>query len=192
MSSKRRRFSWKILRVSVQVLAFLAFTAFFLSIVFPLKPPWPPDALFMLDPLTHLYLLLSGEGAPYWIWAAVAVVLLFAVSRLFCGWLCPLGAMLDFVSGLRGRLKLIGRGKRPEARQRAILPAYFDVYLLIALLVLALFGLPLLWVFDPIVFSFKFLTVTLLPLVDEPLRLAYNTLDARFYMNDWWYPVQDA
>lgn len=192
MSTKRRRFSWKTLRVSVQVLAFLAFTAYFLSIVFPLKQPWPADTLFMLDPLTHLYLLLSGEGVPHWIWALVALVLLFAVSRLFCGWLCPLGAMLDFVSGLRGRLKLMNRGKRTEARQRAILPAYFDLYLVIALMVLALFGLPLLWIFDPIVFSFKFLTVTLLPLVDEPLRLAYNALDARFYMSDWWYPVQNA
>lgn len=192
MNSPHRRFSWKALRVSVQVLAFLAFTAYFLSIVFPLEPPWPADALFQLDPLTHLYLLLSGEGVPYWIWALIALVLLFAVSRLFCGWLCPLGALLDFVSGVRGRLKLMGKGRRLEARQRSVLPAYFDVYLLLAFAVLALFGLPLLWIFDPIVFSFKFLTVSLLPVIDEPLRLAYNSLDARFYLSDWWYPVQDA
>ena len=50
MSVRRRRFSWKSLRVAVQILAFLVVTAYFLSLVFPLRLPWPADALFQLDP----------------------------------------------------------------------------------------------------------------------------------------------
>jgi len=81
---KRRRFSWKTLRVIVQVFAFLLVGAYFLGLVYPLEVSWRPDLLFQLDPLTHLYLLLSGNGIPHWIWALVALVLLFAVSRIFC------------------------------------------------------------------------------------------------------------
>ncbi len=200
---KRRRFSWKTLRVIVQVFAFLLVGAYFLGLVYPLEVSWRPDLLFQLDPLTHLYLLLSGNGIPHWIWALVALVLLFAVSRIFCGWLCPLGAMLDLVSGIRGRLKLFNRSRlgpatdqastaRSRPRQRSVLPANFDLYLLITLLVLTLLGSPLLWVLDPIVFSFKFLTVAVLPIIDGPLRLLYNNLDSAFYMAEWWHPVQDG
>ena len=198
MSGKpRRRVSWKALRVSVQSVAALALIAYFLHLVYPLKTAWRPDLLFQLDPLTHLYLLLSGHGVPHWAWAITALVLLFVVSRIFCGWLCPLGALLDFVTGARGRLKLAGaRGKRPAAptptRHRSLLPANFDIYLLSFMLVLAALRQPLLWLLDPLVFSFKFLTVVLLPAVDSPLRAAYNALDAHLYLQDWWHPASDA
>jgi ferredoxin len=197
MKRERRRFSWKTLRICVQIAAVALIAAYFLYLVYPLKVAWRPDLLFQLDPLTHLYLLLAGHGLPQWAWALAALVLLFAVSRLFCGWLCPLGALLDFVSGVRGRLRLLGaRGKRhaldQPTRHRALLPANFDIYLLVFLLVLAAFRKPLLWLLDPIVFSFKFLTVILLPVLDAPLRAAYNGLDARLYMQDWWRPASDA
>jgi ferredoxin len=198
MSAKpRRRVSWKALRAGVQSVAALALVAYFLHLVYPLKTVWRPDLLFQLDPLAHLYLLLGGRGVPHWAWAITALVLLFAVSRIFCGWLCPLGALLDFVSGARGRLKLAGaRGQRPAAptpaRHRSLLPANFDVYLLAFMLVLAALRQPLLWLLDPLVFSFKFLTVVLLPAVDSPLRAAYDALDAHLYLQDWWHPASDA
>ncbi|MBN2081065.1 4Fe-4S binding protein [bacterium] len=206
MSKPARRYlRWKPLRIIVQTVAFVAVFGYFLSLVYPLQPPWPADALFQLDPLSHLYLLVSGEGLKSWIWALCALVLLFVFARIFCGWLCPLGALLDLVSGIRGRLKLINGsriGPRPadgdfllqpqKARQKSVLPPYFSVYLLLFLLVLAALGLPLLWLFDPIVFSFKFLTVAVLPVLDEPLRAAFNALDNRFYQAEWWYPVQDG
>jgi ferredoxin len=197
MSTKRhRKVNWKALRISVQVLAVLALVVYFLHLVYPLKTAWRPDLLFQLDPLTHIYLLLSGHGVPYWAWAIVALGLLFVVSRIFCGWACPLGALLDFASGVRGRLKLLGlRAERPAPqplRQRSLLPANLDVYLLVSLLVLAALRQPLLWLLDPIVFSFKFLTIVLLPVVDGPLRALYDGLDAKLYMQDWWHPASDA
>lgn len=197
MKQRARRLSWKTLRIAVQIVAVTAVCAYFLALVYPLRTPWRPDLLFQLDPLTHLYLLLSGNGLPDWGWAIAALVLLFAVSRLFCGWLCPLGAMLDGITGLRGRLRLINARRRPPGLrqhppQRSLLPANFDVYLLLLLLVLALFRKPLLWLLDPIVYSFKLLTVILLPVADGPLRAAYNGLDARLYQQEWWLPLSDT
>lgn len=192
----KRRFYWKPLRIIVQTAAFLAVVVYFLSLVYPLPAPWRADLLFQFDPLMHLYLLLSGNGIPYWAFAIIALVLLLVLQRIFCGWLCPLGALLDFVSGIRGRLKLWNKGQAraatSEKRQRAILPAHFSLYLLVAFLVLAALGNPLVWVLDPIVFTVKFLTVGLLPVFDGPLRLGFESLDAQFYMADWWHPVADG
>ena len=39
---RRRRINWKAVRVTAQILAFLAFIAYFLAIVYPLKTPWRP------------------------------------------------------------------------------------------------------------------------------------------------------
>ena len=201
---QRRKFNWKALRVVVQALSFLVVTAYFLSLVYPLDPPWRPDLLFQLDPLQHLYMLLSGNGVASIAWAVAALVLVFAVSRIFCGWLCPLGAMLDFVSGIRGRLKLWNGSRlgpsgdaKPgggflvnRPRQQPLLPRNFSIYLLLALLVPAIFGNPVIWLFDPIVFSFKFLTIAVKPVLDGPLGTAFTGLDNALYQHDWWYPVQ--
>ena len=200
----RPRFNWKALRIVVQVLAFLVVTIYFLGLVYPLKTPWRPDLLFQLDPLQHLYMLLSGNGLVSIAWAITALVLAFLVSRIFCGWLCPLGALLDLVSGIRGRIKLWNQsrlgpngtakagaaflGNRP--RQKPLLPKNFSIYLLLALLVTAIFGNPVIWFFDPIVFTVKFLTIALKPVLDGPVGAAFLSLDNSFYQEDWWYPVQ--
>jgi polyferredoxin/Pyruvate/2-oxoacid:ferredoxin oxidoreductase delta subunit len=193
---RKRRFHWKPLRIVVQVTAFLAVIVYFLSLVYPLPSPWRPDLLFQLDPLMHIYLLLSGNGIPHWVFAVIALLLLLVLQRIFCGWLCPLGALLDLISGIRGRLKLWNRNKTrtpgSERRQPSILPAHFSLYLLVAFLVLAAFGNPLIWVLDPIVFIMKFLTVGLLPIIDGPLRLGFESLDNQFYMSQWWHPVADG
>ena len=190
----RRRINWKAVRVTVQILAFLAFIAYFLALVYPLDTPWRPDLLFQLNPLTHLYLLFSGNGVAYPAFFVVSLVLLFVVSRIFCGWLCPLGTMLDFLSGLKGRIKLWNRTFPRKAQIAAShsskLPPYFDVYLLVALLALVVLGSPLIWLLDPIVYAFKFLTVTLLPVFDSPMRWAFNGLDSALYQQEFWWPMQ--
>jgi ferredoxin len=193
-----RRFNWKALRVGTQSAAAAAVVVYFLSLVYPLHVPWRPDLLFQLDPLTHLYLLISGQGVPQPVLALSALVLLLAVSRIFCGWACPLGALLDLTGGLCGRLRLLNsRHRQSKPTQLAAdikaarVPANLDIYILLSLLVLALFRWPLLWLLDPIVFSFKFLTVALLPVLDESLRWVFSGLDFRFHDSTWWPPVMD-
>lgn len=197
--SQKRRVNWKTLRIISQTLLFILFCAYVLSIVYPLELPYPADTVFQLNPLTHIYLLISGHGLPYWGWALAAIVLTLLLARIFCGWMCPMGAMLDFVSGIRGRLKRWNKSRLGPAglranrpRQRPLLPTYFSVYLLVLLLVLAAIGIPLLWVFDPIVLSFKFVTAGLLQSMEGPLREAFYTIDNQVYREPWWAPVQQG
>ena len=183
-----RRIRWKSLRIAVQVTAVLLFVVHFFALVYPYQARWPADTPFLLDPLTHIYLALTGNGIPHWIWALASLVLLYLLARVFCGWLCPLGALLDFTTSIKRWLS----NKPPVIHRRNILPANFNIYLLVALVVLAILGAPLLWLLDPIVFSIKFLTVAVLPVIDTPLRASFETLDNWFYQSDWWWPIQDG
>ncbi len=185
---RERRFRWKPLRIVVQILAVGLFAAHFFALVFPYRAAWPADTPFLLDPLAHIYLLLSGHGVPHWLWMIVSLILLYLLARVFCGWLCPLGALLDFTTALKRWLS----SKPPRVQRRSWLPANFNIYLLLALLVLAILGAPLVWLLDPLVFSFKFLTVAVLPVIDTPLRAGFETADNWFYQSSWWYPVQDG
>lgn len=65
--------------------------------------PLPPDAglllwLSRLDPLLLLGFIRWEGTVPAWGWLPLAVVLLtLAAGRVFCGWLCPLGGLLNLL-----------------------------------------------------------------------------------------------
>jgi len=163
--------------------------------------------IFHLDPLTHLYLLVTRQSLQSIGWAIAAFVLWAILGRIFCGWICPLGAMLDFsrwfVERFQALFDLIPQSKSAgsirKARRSPVafrpdttslhLPGSLNLWLLGVLITLAAFRMPLLWVFDPIVLSFKFLTVALYPALDRPVRALYLGLDSKLYDNDFWYPI---
>ncbi|MBK8975896.1 MAG: 4Fe-4S binding protein [Planctomycetes bacterium] len=78
--------------------------------------------LRLTDPLAALEVsLASGAALP--IGALVGVAILVAVAALlgpvFCGWLCPVGLLLDLQASVRGRVerRLLKRGRKlPEHR----------------------------------------------------------------------------
>jgi polyferredoxin len=69
--------------------------------------PLPPDTglllwLSRLDPLLLAGYLRWEAAFPAWGWLPLAVVLLtLAAGRVFCGWLCPLGGLLNLLHLLR-------------------------------------------------------------------------------------------
>ena len=92
----QRRVPWLAVRRIAQWISFLAFLGFFLLLTWPMKLPYDPRAVFNLDPLTHLWLLVARKGIFLWGWAIAAFILWAIFGRIFCGWMCPLGSMLDF------------------------------------------------------------------------------------------------
>jgi MauM/NapG family ferredoxin protein len=88
-------------------------------------------------------------------WSLVFVALTFILGRFFCGWVCPLGTTLDCTRRLlfsprpdRGIAARWRRGK---------------YYLLIGLLVSALFSLNLVGLFDPLSLLYRTLAIVLYP-----------------------------
>lgn len=113
----------------------------FVLLVLRLRYPLPADAavlawLSRLDPLLALRQSLLEGGLVSWAWLPGLVLLITLLGgRVFCGWLCPMGALLNLLHSLREAL-----GKRwPGARRvQAVLswPSYTWLAVVVALLVM--------------------------------------------------------
>ena len=174
--------SWRRLRQAVQVLALLLFLYLLLGTRQGGETFLAHDLFFRLDPLAGIAAMLSGRG---WIaglaLGGIVLLLTLAVGRVWCGWLCPLGTLLDWTPARRAR-----RGKL-DVRSRWRQAKYF---LLLAVLCGAAFGTLTLLVLDPITLLFRALGSALLPALSalvtavetwlygfEPLQPAVEWLD---------------
>jgi len=81
----------------VQVLALLLYLALFFAAVYPLKTFLPPDMFLRLSLLNDLSAMLSSRTVIQQLlpWALVVLVATLLLGRVFCGWVCPLGTVID-------------------------------------------------------------------------------------------------
>jgi len=65
------------------------------------KPPaYPVNPFFKLDPLAALVNLVAGRALSRGLaWSLVVLIPTFFLGRFFCGWLCPLGSLNQFLAG---------------------------------------------------------------------------------------------
>jgi polyferredoxin len=160
--------SWTALRRFVQALALLAFVALF---VWSRRGAWPGSVVnipMRLDPLAMLaHLLASRTVLVGSVLALIIVVLALAFGKAWCGWLCPLGALLDFVSLYSWR----GMREAPADSWRKT-----KYGLLLTILAAALFTNLTLMIFDPLTILFRTLSVGVWPAVDQLVTAAESTL----------------
>ncbi len=103
-----------------------------------------PPVFLRSDPLVALSTLLARGPAWPLLFAPLAamVIITLLLGRVFCGWLCPLGTIIDISDSIlwRGRCGQRMRYTRPQ----------WKYYILGAVLLAALFGVQLAWIADPI------------------------------------------
>ena len=111
------------------------------------------NLFFRLDPLAGAAAMLAARQFIALFWPALAVVALTMVlGRFFCGWVCPLGTLLDYFHGL---LRPVARrtnrwiGPRSESSVASTLRAA-PYFLLIVVLLAAAFAFPLVGFVDPL------------------------------------------
>ncbi|MFH0914100.1 MAG: 4Fe-4S binding protein [Chloroflexota bacterium] len=113
----------------------------------------PTDLFFRLDPLAGVSAMLASRSwLPALALGGVTLVLTLALGRFWCGWLCPMGTVLDWLP-LRRRF-----------RNRLTPPSRWQItryVLLFAVLLSALAGSLTLIFLDPITLLFRTITVTL-------------------------------
>ena len=114
------------------------------------------NLLFRLDPLVGASAILAGRHLVPLVWPAlITVVLTLVLGRFFCGWVCPLGTLLD---GVRHLLPKRMRNAAPSPELRAA-----KFFLLGVTLVSAVFGLQLIGYVNPFSLLVRGMAVALDP-----------------------------
>ena len=90
---------WKLARQITQIVS----VVFFLTLAFltfrDSSSIIPLDLYFRVNPLVAFGAMIAGRAfITTFVLAVIALVLGFVFGRAWCGWLCPLGAMLDWMS----------------------------------------------------------------------------------------------
>jgi MauM/NapG family ferredoxin protein len=113
---------------------------------------------FHFDPLLALVTIVSARLVyAYFAFALVTVAATLLFGRVFCGWVCPLGAVHQFSSFVFKKTRFL---KPPREERSTLAPKY---YILAAILAGAVFGLDLAGYLDPFSFLTRSFSVAVFP-----------------------------
>lgn len=166
----------RLLRRLSQAAVFLLFAFLFVQTEYKDNDvlPYAVNLFLRLDPLVAGAAALAGRAAIALVWPALVTVLATVLlGRVFCGWVCPMGATLDAASATLFR-------SRPA---RAAVPARWRRWKFLVLFFLlgsALLGLQWAFFLDPISLLIRSLAVAVFPAIN----LALNGLFEALYRAD--------
>ena len=188
---------WRRIRQGVQI----ASLALFVYLLFEayqghVAHPWT-DLYFRFNPLAALAAMLASRS---WIGrlglALGTVALTLVVGRVWCGWICPTGTLLEWIRFPQSRgasHPWRGRGASRLGRDRAVgtaLPASLRLravkYVLLAVIIAAaLFGNLTAMILDPISMLTRTMTTAVLP----PLDHAITSIERALYPIAFFRPA---
>jgi MauM/NapG family ferredoxin protein len=131
----------------------------------------PVKLLLEIDPLHFLTTLLATGAVAGLLWLAlITIALTFVLGRAFCGWVCPMGVLIQLAQmlPLRRRARVIETNRWRQSQT-------IKFYLLGGLLVAALFGVQWSGLFDPLSLVVRSLGLVVLPGIELGLREIFNS-----------------
>ncbi len=159
--------AWTTARKIVQTLSLLTFLVLFVAAP---KGNWSgslTNSFLRLDPLIEFANLLASRALVAGMALAVATLVLTLIfGKVWCGWICPLGTILDLFSFDRWRLVR----DPPDAWRRV----KFGVLLVI--IFAALIGNLTLLIFDPLTILVRTFTESIWPILDRLVTFAETSL----------------
>ena len=162
----------RTLRRASQWVVFLLFAFLFLNTEYKDNDvlPYAVNLFLRLDPLMAGAATLAGRALIGLVWPALVVALLtVALGRFFCGWFCPLGAVIDAADATVFR----------KARRKDAVPVSWRRYKFLILFFLAassLFTLQWVFLFDPISILIRTFTVSVFPALNLVLHQIFDGL----------------
>jgi len=136
--------------------------------------PYPVSIFLQSDPLVAIADAVSTRALyKGLLWSLTIIILTFFLGRFFCGWICPLGTLNHFFSYFKSERK---RGKQLVESNHYKRWQTLKYYLLIALLISAVFGGQFLTILDPISLTVRSLALSLLPGINYGLNAVLQVL----------------
>ncbi len=169
------------LRRGSQIIFLGLFIYILWSTTYPLSGGIPPGVLFKLDPLLMLSTALSERAfIPGLVFALLMTVATFFLGRFFCGWMCPLGTVIDFFGSFRK--KPWGPTYPQNQRLKSIKYLFLGVFFL-----LAVAGVQAAWVMDPIVTAARVVSFNLIPSATYAVDRGFIWLIQKFGLYGGFY-----
>lgn len=157
----RSEFRWSKLRWTIQILSLILFLFLYINTRRDGLQPEITNFFLRLDPLTSLANLLASRSiVTATLLALITIGLTLVFGRAWCGWLCPLGTILDLFPLKRFRILQ----KPPHTNWRKV-----KFILLLVILFAAFLGNLSLLIFDPITLLIRGFTAGLWPTLDRLL-----------------------
>jgi MauM/NapG family ferredoxin protein len=160
MESRPRTYrSLQLARIVVQACSFTLFAYLLFHTRFSASaPPGPVERFFYFDPLLAMITLVASRTlAAAFVFALVTAGVTLVLGRHVCGWLCPLGSVLQGFSFAFRKLRLL----KLSARSRGALGwKYFVLFLTAAG---GVFGLNLIGFVDPLSLLYRSFIVAVFP-----------------------------
>ncbi|MDD5774425.1 MAG: 4Fe-4S binding protein [Candidatus Omnitrophica bacterium] len=151
------------------------------STTYPLTGVISAQALFKADPLIMLATIVSERIIlPGAVWMLAMAGLTIVFGRFFCGWMCPLGTLIDLAGSQRKN-----RHVSDAANARLRTAKY---WILGSILIAAVGGIQAAWLFDPVVIFGRFVSLNLIPAVTFLLDAGLAAMIRAF---DLYGPVYD-
>ena len=148
-----------IARRASQVLFMALFLYMLLPYSYSLSGVLPRDIFIKIDPLIQVFGSISGRTIfPGMAFALLMLILTLAFGRFFCGWICPLGAMIDLFSNIRKK-----RASLDAVRNRRM--SLVKYYILGGMLLFSIFGISITWMLDPMTIAARFFVFGSIPMV---------------------------
>ncbi len=148
------------------------------------------NILFRLDPLVAASAALAGAKFIVVLWPALlTVVLTLLLGRFFCGWVCPLGTLLDMLHRAAHLIRQwLGKPKRPSPRAANAVPddeennpdffrwRVVKFFLLGAVLVSAVCGFQIIGYLDPFSILVRGMAVAIDPWLNRVVTAPFTWL----------------
>lgn len=131
----------------------------------------PVNIFLKLDPLVFIGVSLSAREVITPVFYSLAIILATIIfGRFFCGWICPLGAIIDLFDWL-----ILKRKKELKKWDEQSLKKW-KYYLLIFIIATSLVSVQFLWFFDPLSILIRSLTVAYNPLFNLIINAFFDLI----------------
>jgi polyferredoxin len=175
------------LRRISQLLFLTLFIVLFFQARFPLESWLPADLFLRASPLVALSVMIASRAFIATTLVALAIlVLTIPLGRFFCGWICPLGTVIDASD------HLIRRKRKPARQRESLRWRSWKFIILAAVLAASLFSLQFIWFFDPIALLTRTFTTVIYPIFTFLLASLFNAAFKLHLLEDQVYWLYDA
>ncbi|MFC1577110.1 4Fe-4S binding protein [Candidatus Omnitrophota bacterium] len=140
------------------------------STTYPLKGALPPETFFRINPLITIFTSISERIMIPGVFLSIIMLALTAVfGRFFCGWVCPLGTVMDVCSSIK-KAKFRERDAA-NSKLRAV-----KFFILGVIAAASFVGLQIAWVFDPMGIMARFVSMNLIPIATSLMNTIFKIL----------------